>query len=181
MTITTPDASGAADSLQAPTVCQAFQITAARRPSDTALRTLGGEVRLTWAEYADKVRVMAAGLASLGLKRGDTFACMLVNRPEFHVFDAAAMHVGATSFSIYNTSSPEQVAYLFGDASPRIVVTEMQYVDRIKESGAAPEHIVVVDGEAEGTITGDDLVARGDPAFDFDAAWQAVEPDDVLT
>src|SRR3954451_18153824 len=181
MTITTPDASGAADSLQAPTVCQAFQMTAARRPSDTALRTLGGEVSLTWAEYADKVRVMAAGLAALGLKRGDTFACMLVNRPEFHVFDAAATHLGATSFSIYNTSSPEQIAYLFGDAAPRIVVTEMQYLDRIRESGAALDHVVLVDGEAEGAMTSDELAERGDPAFDFEAAWRAVQGDDVLT
>src|SRR4051812_10267957 len=138
MTVTQPGATGAGgEALQAGTVCQAFQITAAERPVDTALRTIGDGVRIAWAEYAERVRMVAAGLASLGLKRGDTFACMLVNRPEFHVFDAAAMHVGATSFSIYNTSSPEQVAYLFGDASPRIVVTEMQYVDRIKESGAA--------------------------------------------
>ena len=65
---------------------------------------------------------------------------MLVNRPEFHVFDTAAMHLGATSFSIYNTSSPEQIAYLFGDAAPRIVVTEVQFLDRISESGAELEH-----------------------------------------
>src|SRR3954454_1960300 len=168
MTITTPDASGAADSLQSPTVCQAFQITAAERPRHTALRTLGGAVTLTWAEYAEKVRVMAAGLAALGLKRGDTFACMLVNRPEFHVVDAAAMHLGATSFSIYNTSSPEQIAYLFGDAAPGIVVTEMQYLDRITESGAKLEHIVLVDGEADGAITSDELAERGDPAFYFE-------------
>jgi long-chain acyl-CoA synthetase len=181
MTITTPDAAEAADALQAPTVCRAFQITAARRPDETALRTLGGAVSLTWAEYAQQVRAMAAGLAALGLKRGDTFACMLVNRPEFHIFDVAAMHLGATSFSIYNTSSPEQISYLFADAAPRIVVTEMQYLDRIRESDADLDHIVLVDGEADGAMTPAELAQRGDPAFDFDAAWQAVEADDVLT
>src|SRR5215217_6205861 len=181
MTITRPDAAGAVAAIESPTVCQAFQITAAERPDDVALRTLGGAVSLTWAEYAQKARAMAAGLAALGLKRGDTFACMLVNRPEFHVMDAAAMHLGATSFSIYNTSSPEQIAYLFADAAPRIVVTEMQYLERIRQSGAELEHIVLVDGEAEGAITSDDLAAMGDPAFDFDAAWRAVQADDVLT
>src|SRR3954449_13608042 len=181
MTITTPDAAEAADALQAPTVCRAFQITAARRPDETALRTLGGAVSLTWAEYAQQVRAMAAGLGTLGLKSGDTFACMLVNRPEFHIFDVAAMHLGATSFSIYNTSSPEQISYLFADAAPRIVVTEMQYLDRIRESDADLDHIVLVDGEADGAMTPAQLAQRGDPAFDFDAAWQAVEADDVLT
>src|SRR5918997_5609916 len=173
MTITKPEPAGAGGgaALQAKTLWEAFQITAAERPDDVALRTLGGEVSLTWAEYGDMVRKMAAGLARLGLKRGETFACMMTNRPEFHVIDAAAMHLGATSFSIYNTSSPEQITYLFGDAAPRIVVTEMQFLDRVRESGAELEHIIVVDGPAESTIACDDLPGRADPSFDFDAAW----------
>jgi long-subunit acyl-CoA synthetase (AMP-forming) len=182
MSIARPEPSAAGgDSLEARTVCEAFQATAAARPGDVALRTLGDEISLTWGEYATEVRRLAAGLAGLGLGRGDTFACMLVNRPEFHLFDTAAMHLGATAFSIYNTSSPEQIAYLFGDAAPRIVVTERQFLDRIEASGAELDHIVLVDGEVEGTMTRDDVVRRGDPEFDFDAAWRAVEPDDVLT
>jgi long-chain acyl-CoA synthetase len=182
MAITQSEPAGAGRAaLQAKTVCEAFQITAAERPGDVALRTLGGEVSLTWAEYSDTVRKMAAGLARLGLKRGDTFACMLTNRPEFHVIDAAAMHLGATSFSIYNTSSPDQIAYLFGDAAPQIVVTEAQFLDRIRESGAALESIVLVDGDDPAAIAWDELAGRGDPEFDFDAAWRAVKPEDVLT
>ena len=169
------------DPYAAPTVCAAFQMTAAETPDEVALRTIGDGVRLSWADYARQVREYAAGLAALGLKRGDTFACLLVNRPEFHVWDAAAMHLGATSFSIYNTSSPEQIAYLFGDAAPRIVVTEQQYLERIRESGAELEHVILVDGEADGALTPADVVSRADGSFDFDAAWRAVEPDDVLT
>jgi long-chain acyl-CoA synthetase len=181
MTITEPDPPATDQALDAPTVCQAFQVTAAERPGDVALRTIGDGVRLTWAEYADGVRAYAAGLAALGLRRGDTFACMLVNRPEFHVFDAAAMHLGATSFSIYNTSSPEQVAHLFADAAPRMVVTEMQYLETIRKSGADLEHVIVVDGDADGAMSPDEVAARGEPSFDFDAAWRAVQADDVLT
>ena len=44
---------------------------------------------------------------------------MLTNRIEFHLLDSAAMHLGATPFSIYNTSSPEQIAYLLSDAGNR--------------------------------------------------------------
>ena len=49
---------------------------------------------------------------------------MLTNRPEFHWFDAAALHVGATPFSIYNTYAREQIQYQVKDADTRIVVTE---------------------------------------------------------
>ena len=40
---------------------------------------------------------------------------MMGNRPEFHVCDLAAMMVGAAPFSIYNTYTPEQIAYLMKD------------------------------------------------------------------
>jgi len=114
--------------LSAATLCEAFQITAAERPDDVALRTPDDAVSITWKEFASRVRRIAAGLASLGVRRGDTVALMLVNRPEFNVADAGAMHLGATAFSVYNTSTAEQVAFLFGNAGNRVVITEPQFL-----------------------------------------------------
>ena len=107
---------------------------------------------------------------------------MLLNRPEFNVCDAAAMHLGATPFSIYNTSSPEQIAYLFGNAGNRIVITEQQFLEPIRAAGAeGVETIVCIDGAPDGTVSLADVEAGGDPGFDFEAAWRAVEPDDLIT
>src|SRR4051812_21075965 len=110
MTSTEPAAAAPAAPPSFATPPEAFQHTAAERGDEVALRTLGDAVSITWGEYAERVRSVAAGLATLGLKRGDTFACMLINRPEFHIVDLAAVHLGATCFSVYNTSSPEQIA-----------------------------------------------------------------------
>jgi long-chain acyl-CoA synthetase len=71
-------------------VAQTFQETAAARPHYPALRTHGGEIDWTWADYRRLVGECAAGLAGLGCARGDTLACWLTNRPEFHVADIAA-------------------------------------------------------------------------------------------
>ncbi|HSV39774.1 MAG TPA: AMP-binding protein [Nocardioidaceae bacterium] len=164
------------------TVCEAFQATAKIDPSAVALRTPGDKVSITWSTYADRVRKAAAGLAKLGVKRGDTFAIMLTNRPEFAILDAAAMHLGATAFSVYNTSSPEQLEYLFGNAENKAVATETALLPVILASGVKLEHVICVDGKPDGaTITLEELEASGDPDFDFDTAWQAVEPDDILT
>ena len=164
------------------TVCEAFQQTARINPSAVAIRTTGDAVTLTWQQYADRVRAVAAGLSSIGVTRGDTVALMLTNRPEFAVVDAGAMHLGAIAFSIYNTSSPDQIAYLFGNAENRVVITETALLPAILASGVALDHVVCVDGKPEGaTLSLMELEAAGDPDFDFDAAWQAVEPDDVLT
>jgi long-subunit acyl-CoA synthetase (AMP-forming) len=138
----------------------------------------------SWAEYAAIVKKRAAGLAALGVKRGDTVGFMLVNRPALHLTDCAAMHLGATCFSVYNTSSPEQVEYVVADAGNRVIVTEQAFLDTVlaaRERVEALEHVVVIDGDApEGTMSIEELEALGDPDLDFEATWQAVEPDDVL-
>ncbi|HSH21013.1 MAG TPA: AMP-binding protein, partial [Candidatus Caenarcaniphilales bacterium] len=171
--------------LQEKTICGAFQVTAEDYADNVALRTKGDEFSITWKEYAEKVRVTAGGLAGLGLERGQTMALMLTNRPEFHWVDAAAMHLGATPFSVYNTYSAEQIEYLVGDAGTRIFVTEQAFlpiIEQVRERCSTLEHVVVVDGDGSGgTLTLADLEAKAPEGFDFEATWRAVEPDDVLT
>jgi long-subunit acyl-CoA synthetase (AMP-forming) len=163
------------------TMCEAFQATAAVEPDAIALRTADGSLELSWADYAGRVRLIAGGLASLGVARGDTVGLLLANRPEFHLCDTAAFHLGATPYSIYNTSSPEQIAHVLTNAESRVLIAEAQYLDRIRAAGVDLDAIVVLDGDgnAAGCITLEDLERRG--GFDFESAWRAVGPDDVLT
>src|SRR3954452_13619221 len=173
--------------LEYPTVTAAFQFTATRVPERTALRTLDGSVDITWGEYNERLRNVAAGLAALGVRKGDTVALMMVNRPEFHIADSGVMHLGATPWSIYNTYTPDQIAFLVEDAAPKVAFTEAQFAERLTEVMGRDndlETIVVVDGDApQGGITLEELEQKGkeNEGFDFDAAWQAVEPDDILT
>ena len=165
------------------TMCEAFQATAARYPHELALRTVGGAVTITWGDYAGRVRQIAAGLAGLGVGRGDTVALMMTNRPEFHLVDTAALHLGAIPFSVYNTFAAEQIAQVLANAGNRVVLCEEQFVPRLLEvtGGTVVEHVVCVDGQPAGTVTVDEMVAGGDPGFGFEACWRAVQPDDVLT
>jgi long-chain acyl-CoA synthetase len=171
--------------LDARTACEALQATAAAHPERVAIRTKGDEFSCTWREYAERVESLARGLAALGVRPGETVALMLTNRPEFHFADSAAMHVGATPFSIYNTYTPEQIEHLLHDADSRVVITEQAFADKIlaaRDALGSVEHVVVVDGEpAERTMSLDELAARRDDDFDFEAAWRAVQPSDVLT
>ena len=114
------------------TVAQAFQATAAAHPERVALRTKGDEFSITWREYADRVTDTAGGLAALGLERGQAMGILLTNRPEFHWFDAAALHLGATPFSLYNTYTREQIEYQLTDARARILVTEQAFAERVE-------------------------------------------------
>jgi len=172
MAVTTERRAGRPAGLDASTVAEAFQATAAAHPERVALRTKGDELAMTWAEYAEKVRATAAGLAGLGLSRGQNMALLLTNRPEFHWFDAAALHLGATPFSLYNTYTPEQIQYQLNDAEARILVTEEAFAERARGLEGIDHLIVVEEGGVE---------EHAPEGFDFEAAWRAVKPEDLLT
>src|SRR6188472_3988386 len=123
-----------ASALNAPTITEAFVRTVRAVPDRVALRTRGGEREITWGEYGELVDRCALGLRSLGLRRGDTIALMLTNRPEFHIVDTAALSLGATPFSLYQTLAPDQIAYQLSDSNTRIVVTEPAFLDNVLEA-----------------------------------------------
>jgi long-chain acyl-CoA synthetase len=169
----------------AATIAEAFRITAANRADDVAIRTKGDEVSWTWGELRERVDALAAGLAGLGLTRGDTVALLLANRPEFHLADLAVMTVGATPFSIYVQYGPDQIRHVATDSGARMIITEQQFLDNVLEARKelpGVEQVIVVDGEApDGVLTLDEVVAAPDPDFDVDASVAQIGPQDVLT
>ncbi|WP_329544548.1 AMP-binding protein [Streptomyces sp. NBC_01356] len=164
------------------TFCEAFQRTAARQADQLALRTVGDTTTLLWSEYADRVRALAEGLTALGVRRGDTVALMLRNRPDFHVADTAVFHLGAIPFSIYNTSSSQQVTHLLTDSRARLVITEECFLPvLVHPAREVDATVVTVDGTFPGILSLDDVSSRTVEGFDFEAIWRSVRPEDVLT
>ena len=115
---------------------------------------------------------------------------MMRNRPEFHVADVAVLLLGATPISIYNSSAPEQVAYLIGHCGARVAIVEDgAFLTRLLEvRDALPtsvEEIVVVDPVHDGaTATGAvrawaDLLAS--EPVDLEAAATVAQPEDLAT
>lgn len=156
--------------------CETFQETVARHPDRTALRDSNGNVEVSYAQYGERVERIAAGLHVLGVRHGDTVALMMTNRPEFHLVDVAVLHLGAVPFSVYNTSSVDQIAYLFSNAENRVVVCEEQFLTTVTDASleSTVEHILKVE-ELE------DFEQPAAEDFDFESTWRAVGPDDLMT
>ncbi len=169
--------------VDAPTLNEALRRTAAAHPDVVAVRTTDDTVSLTWPELLSRVEALAGGLARLGVRRGDTVAMMLGNRPEFHIADLAAVTLAATPFSIYTTYPPEEIRYLITDADSRVAIVEQAFLPVMLEARRdLPdlEHVIVVDGEApEGTLSLVE-VEGSDPDFD-PSLVEPPQPDDVLT
>jgi long-chain acyl-CoA synthetase len=163
---------------------EAFRRRVEMHPERIAVRTVDDRVSLTWRALRERVDRLAGGLANLGLRRGDTIALMLNNRPEFDVADLAAVTLGATPFSIYQTLPPEQIAYVISDAGARIAIVETAHLKsfgQARQNLPALEHVILVDGESsEGTLALEEVESTGSD-FDTEAAARSVGPEDLLT
>ena len=169
----------------AATIAEAFRITAAQRAQEIAIRTKDDAFTITWGELRERVDALAGGLHGLGLRRGDTLALMIGNRPEFHLCDIAAMMVGAAPFSIYSTYTAEQIAYLVGDAEARILICEQQYLDRVLEARASLPRPRARDRDRRRGARGHDRARRRrglrTSDFDVEASVAQLQSTDVLT
>jgi long-chain acyl-CoA synthetase len=178
-----------AEQTRGQTVPSRFLETVRARPDAVALRARDGDgwQETTFAQYAEDACRVAAGLRELGVGRGDRVVLMMRNRPEFFVADMAALLVGGTPISIYNSSAPEQVQYLVGHCEAKAAIVEdVDYLERflkVRSELPALEHIVLME-DPEG-VAPDDVGSWAamlalDPV-DIEAASTIVQPSDLAT
>jgi long-chain acyl-CoA synthetase len=163
------------------TIASRWLETVSAHPDNVALRAKDGDrwVEWTYADVADRVARAAAGLRTLGVGPGDRVVLMMRNIPEFHVVDLAAMFCGATSISIYNSSPPDQVAYLAGHSGATVAVVEdLGFAERftgVRDELPKLEHLVVLSAPE------DAAVLEGHDPIDLHAAVGDIHPDSLAT
>lgn len=170
--------------LALPTLAEMVLATSADRGASVAVKSDDGRLSLTYADLLDQAQSIAAGLAALGLRRGDTVALMLTNRPEFFTIDLAALLSGLTPFSLYNSSTSDQLAHMLGDSGAKVIFCERRFQAVLQEAcrKAPPKKVIVIDGDGSGeTLTMDALLGTAKPGFDLRVLAGAVEPGDVAT
>jgi long-chain acyl-CoA synthetase len=88
----------------------------------------------TWAQVAEEVRALAAGLFNLGVQRGDKVAIVGDNRPRLYWTMTAVQAIGAVPVPLYQDSVAEEMAFVLEHAEARFAVVEDQeQVDKLLE------------------------------------------------
>ncbi len=88
----------------------------------------------TWQQYADEVRWLACGLATLGFKRGMNLAIVGDNRPRLYWAFAAAQSLGGVPVPLYQDSVAQEMLYVLDNAEIEFAVVEDQeQVDKLLE------------------------------------------------
>jgi len=103
--------------------------TVAAHPDRNAFRfRRGGRIiSMSYREFGDLVEDLAHGLAAIGLKHHDRVAILSENRVEWSIVDFAVMSIGGIVVPVYQTLSPDQMAYILMDSDVKVIFVENRY------------------------------------------------------
>lgn len=88
---------------------------------------------LSWAETAEGVAALQAGMQADGLGAGDMLAIMLPNGVEWVMFEQAALGLGMIVVPLYINDRPDNVAYILQDASVKLlVILDQEQLDNLE-------------------------------------------------
>jgi 2-furoate---CoA ligase len=121
-----------------------FLASVERSPGETAI--VDGALRLTYAEWFDKVRNVAGSLNRLGLQRGDHLLVVLQNRWEMATLHWACQFLGVVATPLNWRAKPEEIDYCATDANARMVVFQDVSAEAVAASAAAQRLTRVVVG-----------------------------------
>ncbi|MEU4279142.1 long-chain fatty acid--CoA ligase [Streptomyces tanashiensis] len=108
---------------------------------------------LTWAQTAERVTAIAAGLLALGLGTEERVAISSSTRVEWIFADLGVMCAGAAATAVYPSTNADETAYILADSDSRAIFVEnaaqlakvVEHADRLPGLG----HAILFDPEAE--------------------------------
>ena len=158
---------------------------AAIYPDQTAVSY--GAVRRNWAETYARTRRLASALAARGIGRGDTVSIVAANIPEMFEAHFAVPMSGAVLNTINTRLDAEAIAFILNHAETKVLLVDPEFAEPVARAIriAARPDLLVVDiedpsfegGQRIGHITHAELLAEGDPDFDWslpDNEWDAI-------
>jgi len=107
-------------------LAQTVVVNAREVPDKVVFSTRSGSgwQDVTATQFADDVNRLAKGLIAAGVEVGDRVGLMSRTRYEWTMTDYAIWTAGAVTVPIYETSSPDQVAWILEDSGAVAVVVE---------------------------------------------------------
>ena len=121
---------------------------------------------LTYGQLADGVGRVAANLSARGMRKGDVFAIMTPNLPEFAVAFLGVLSAGGVVTTLNPLYTVDEIAFQLGDARAVYLLTIPQLLDKAREAAAkhALREVFVVGEEGgRGATPFTVLLAAGAP------------------
>lgn len=115
------------------------------------------------AGFLSEVESAAKGLIAAGVRPGDRVALMSRTRYEWTLLDFAVWSAGAVTVPVYETSSPEQIAWILGDSGAVACLVETdahtKAVESVRDRLPALAHVWQIEPQADADGEGTGAVA----------------------
>ena len=124
----------------------------ARNPDGEAL--VCDNVRLTYRQMDDLIGAVSAGLAAVGLSKGDRMALLLANGPEFLITLLASLRIGAIAVPINVREQTPELAEILNDCGANVLVHDADITEKLPAAKDLPalRHRFSVGGPAVGSL-----------------------------
>lgn len=97
----------------------------------------GKERDVTARQFREEVIAVARGLAARGIQPGDRVGILSRTRYEWSLVDFALWWVGAVPVPVYDTSSPDQIAWILSDSESKAIFVETdELAERVQAAAA---------------------------------------------
>ena len=150
-----------------------------------------GDLRRNWAQTYARTRRLASALAGRGIGKGDTVSIIAANIPEMFEAHFGVPMCGAVLNTINTRLDAEAVAFILNHAEAAVLLVDPEFAEMAERAirmAQRPDMLVVDIEDASfdagsdgarriGRITYDELLAEGDPEFDWQLPgneWDAI-------
>ncbi len=141
------------------------------------LAFVSGEQRISHRDYARRVQRLAAGLAAIGLVKGDRVAVLAQNCQEYIDLYGAAARLGLILVPVNWRLSADEIVYVITDTTPKVIVVGAEYrpvIDGARDRFSFVEGFFTLGAAAPDFAAFDDLARAGQdsnvPDFDISDA-----------
>ncbi|MDK0519395.1 AMP-dependent synthetase/ligase [Streptomyces sp. ML-6] len=114
---------------------------------------------LSWAQAAERVHAIAAGLIGLGVRPEERVALASSTRVEWILVDLGVMCAGAATTTVYPSTNAEESAFILSDSESRVLIAEDagQLAKARERRAELPNlaHVVVIDPEGAEPVDDD--------------------------
>lgn len=129
-----------------------------------------GDQSVSYRELSERSSSFGDGLRSLGVRREERVALLLLDGPAFAYAFLGALKIGAVPIPTNTLLRAQDYRYMFNDSRASVLVVSeslLPQVSSIARSELPHLREMVVDGGAgDGAIAFDDLVRQGNPALE---------------
>ncbi len=147
-----------------------FENSAAKYPNNLLIGEKDGAGVYQWVTYsqiATRVNNLRAGLASIGVQKGDTVGIIANNRKEWLVGEIATQGLGAAYVPMYEKELLTMWKYIVKDAAVKVLlVSKPEVLEKVKNFPTeipTLKKIILIEGSGENSMEGLEKIGAAKP------------------